>query len=60
MENLLLTETETCHVIGVSRSTLRKIWAAGELKPVKIGRAVRWVAEDVTAYVARLRERSMY
>ena len=56
MQKLLLTETETGEVTGFSRSTLRKLWAQGELQPVRVGRSIRYVTEDVEAFVARLRE----
>ena len=56
MQKLLLTERETEAAVNMSRSTLRKLWAKGELKPVHVGRSIRYVADEVTAYVARLRE----
>jgi predicted DNA-binding transcriptional regulator AlpA len=56
MEKLLLTERETEAAINMSRSTLRKLWAKGELQPVHVGRSIRYLADEVTAYVARLRE----
>jgi excisionase family DNA binding protein len=58
MQKLLLTETETGQVTGLSRSTLRKLWAQGDLQPVHIGRSIRFVAADVEAFITRLRERA--
>lgn len=56
MQKLLLTETEAGQITGLSRSTLRKLWAQGRLVPLHIGRSIRYPMADVEAFVARLRE----
>ncbi|MDP9315571.1 MAG: helix-turn-helix domain-containing protein [Chloroflexota bacterium] len=50
---LLLRAEEAAHLLGVSRATVYNLLASGELRGVKIGRAVRvsratllrWIAE---------------
>ena len=57
MDKLLLNEKEVGEITGLSRSTLRKLWAEGTLgAPLKIGRSIRWPMADIAAFVARLRE----
>lgn len=57
MEKLLLNEKEVGEITGLSRSTLRKLWAEGTLGvPLKIGRSIRWPMAEIEAFVARLRE----
>lgn len=56
MQKLLLTETEVGEITNLSRSTLRKLWAAGKLVPLKVGRSVRYPTDDVRSFVARLQE----
>ena len=55
---LLLTESETCERLGLSRSTLRRLWSDGAISPVKIGRALRFPAAELERYVASLQERT--
>jgi excisionase family DNA binding protein len=57
MDKLLLTEREVGELTGLSRTTLRKLWAEGTLRaPLKIGRSIRWPMVEIEAFVARLRE----
>ena len=51
---LLLTESETGEVLGLSRSTLRRLWAQGTIKPVHIGRALRYKKSEIERFVTEL------
>ena len=51
----LLTKTEVCDKLGVSRPTLDRIVAAGELDAVRIRRQVRFFEQDVLRYLSRCR-----
>ena len=53
---LLLTEVEAGAVLHLSRTTLRKLWRAGKLVPLKIGRSVRYTQADIDRFVRRLSE----
>ena len=54
MDNLLLTELEACGKLRIGRSTLRKLWAGGRIRPVHIGRSLRFPASEVERYVREL------
>ncbi|MDO8751539.1 MAG: helix-turn-helix domain-containing protein [Dehalococcoidia bacterium] len=56
MQQLLYTEAQVCEAYQLSRSTLRRKMAEGAITPVRIGRSIRFLAADVLAFVARLRE----
>lgn len=54
MENkLLASPDEACEELGVRRSTLFKLLAAGEIPSIKIGRLRRIPFESLRAYVQR-------
>ncbi len=44
---------EAASRLGLSRSTLYELIAAGELRVIKVGRAVRIPAADLVAWVER-------
>ena len=52
---LLLTETEAGIALGLSRSTLRRLWAEGALNPVHIGRSLRFPTSEIERFVSELR-----
>ena len=55
----LLTIPETCERLRCSRMTLHRLThEQRELTPIKQGRAVRYVADDVDAYIRRQLERA--
>ena len=54
MDNILLTESETCKQLHLGRSTLRRLMAEGAIKPVRIGRSLRFPAKEVERFVADL------
>ena len=56
MPQLLFTEAQICEAYQLSRSTIRRKVVEGAIVPVRIGRAVRFAAADVEAFVDRLRE----
>ncbi len=50
---LLLTIDETAEQLKVCRKTIYNLFSAGELRRVRIGRAVRVPADDVRALIER-------
>lgn len=52
---LLYRPAEAAETLGVSRARLYQLLAAGELGSVKIGVSRRIPADDLRAYVSRLR-----
>ena len=55
MERLLLRIPEAGETLGLGRSKLYELIAAGDLEVVKIGKSVRIPDEALRAYVERLR-----
>ena len=53
-EERLLNEREVAELIGVSKSTLRRMVSANEFpKPIRIGkRAIRWRKSEVLEWLA--------
>ena len=51
MDSLLLTEREACERLKLGRSTLRRLWAEGAIKPIKIGRSLRFLSSDLQRFV---------
>jgi excisionase family DNA binding protein len=56
-DRLLLTYAEAAKRLGIGRTTLYKQVWAGRLKPVRIGRAVRFTPAELDTYVSSLAER---
>jgi excisionase family DNA binding protein len=54
MEPSLLRPPEVAQQLGLGRSKVYQLIAAGELRTVHIGRAVRIPTAEVAAFVARL------
>jgi excisionase family DNA binding protein len=50
----LVTPPQTRTYLQVSMTTLRKLARDGALRPIGIGRALRYRRADIEAYVARL------
>ena len=50
---LLLRLPEAARALGIARSTLYQLLAAGELPTIHIGRAVRIPAEALDEFIAR-------
>ncbi|KLL09987.1 MULTISPECIES: helix-turn-helix domain-containing protein [Protofrankia] len=55
MNKLLLTAAEAAAVLGVGRSTVYELMAAGQIESVRIGRSRRIPRVALVAYVDRLR-----
>jgi excisionase family DNA binding protein len=53
-ENSLLTSRQVAGILSVSRPTVYRLVAVGELPVVKIGAATRFRPRDVDALVERL------
>jgi len=51
---LLLTARQVCALLRISRTTLRELENNDVLMPVRIGRAVRYLVDDVYKYIAWL------
>ena len=58
MDKMLLTERETCEELKLGRSTLRRLMAEGDIKPVRIGRALRFPAKEIERFVADLQAKT--
>jgi excisionase family DNA binding protein len=54
IEQLLLTTTQAARALGVSRTTIYKLIAKGELVPTHIGRSARISLAELRRFVARL------
>lgn len=55
----LLKQTDVCRLLGVSRTTLYALMNSDEaLAPLRLGRCLRWRAEDITAYIDNLPKRA--
>lgn len=55
MEKLLLTAEETAKVMGIGRTKVFELIAAGAMESVRIGGSRRIPASAIQEYVARLR-----
>ncbi|KLL09503.1 excisionase family DNA-binding protein, partial [Protofrankia coriariae] len=53
MNKLLLTAAEAAAVLGVGRSTVYELMAAGQIESVRIGRSRRIPRAALVAYVDR-------
>lgn len=52
---LLLTATDICELLHMSRRWLHRAVSAGQFpRPLKIGRASRWRRDDVLTFVENL------
>ncbi len=54
----LLKPSEAALFLAVSERTIKRLTARGELPHVRVGRSMRFVMEDLLAYVAGNRRRS--
>jgi excisionase family DNA binding protein len=52
----LLTVQGVCEVLGISRQTVYRLTARGDLRPTRVGDRLRFVPEDIRDYVERNRE----
>ena len=52
----LLTKTEVCELLQISRPTLDRIVAAGEIEVLRIGGQVRFSQQELLRYLGRCRE----
>jgi excisionase family DNA binding protein len=53
----LLTADQVAEILGVTRLTVYRQVYAGELRPVKIGRMVRFEPQEIDDFIARNRTR---
>ena len=58
MEKVLLSIPEAAERLSLGRSKLYELMAAGELKAVRIGRAVRLATSEVDRFAERLQEQA--
>ena len=58
-EPILLTAEEAGRVLGVGRTTIYRLMREGELTGVSIGASRRFPRDEITEYVAKLREREL-
>ena len=59
MDQLLLTEKDVGDTLSVSRSTIRKLMATGQLPFCHVGRSLRFHRLDVEALAETLRRDSV-
>jgi len=52
----LLTKAEVCEALQISRATLDRIVAAGEIETLRIGGQVRFSQQELLCYLGRCRE----
>lgn len=52
----VLRVPEVCELLGISRAHLYRIVERGEITAVRMGRSVRFLAEDVRSFLAAHRE----
>lgn len=52
----LLTAAQTADVLAISRSKVYLLMAAGELKPIHIGRSTRILHDDVIDFIRQRRD----
>ena len=50
----LLNEAQAGHLLGISRSTLRRLMVQQRLRPVRIGRSVRFTTSELRRSVSEL------
>jgi len=58
MEKQLYTLPEVQEALSLGRSKVYELMAAGELKPLRVGRAVRFRAQEIETFVERLQAAS--
>ena len=58
MEKVLLSIPEAAERLSLGRSKLYELMTAGELKAVRIGRAVRLHTSEIDRFAERLREQA--
>lgn len=51
IEPLLLSTEAAAEILGLSRRTIQQLQARGELRPIRVGRAVRFHVEDLRNWV---------
>jgi excisionase family DNA binding protein len=54
----LLTPQQAADALGISKATLERLAADGEVRRLKVRGSVRYSAGDLNAYVARLTDRA--
>jgi len=54
MEKVLYTLPEVQEALSLGRSKVYELIGQGELRPLRVGRAVRFRAQEVEAFVERL------
>lgn len=55
----LLDVRQVAERLGISPSTVRRLWDAGDLPAVKVRRRRLWAATEVDAYVRRLQGKAV-
>ena len=55
-QKYLLRIPEVCESLGLSRSKVYTLIAAGDLPVVRVGKSVRVTAEDLSLWIAKLSE----
>ncbi|MBF8267733.1 MAG: Helix-turn-helix domain [Dehalococcoidia bacterium] len=51
---VLLSERETMEALGIGRTLLRRMWAEGRIKPVKVGRRLLFHVDEVRRFAEEM------
>ena len=57
-ERLLVDEREAARMLAISPRAMWSLGASGEIPPVRVGRAKRYLVADVHEYIARKRKQA--
>lgn len=55
-ERLLVSVNDAAAMLSLSRRTVQSLQAAGELRPIRVGKLVRFAVDDLRAWVESKRE----
>jgi excisionase family DNA binding protein len=53
MLHKLLNAKEATEILGISRSSLYKLVRQGEVQAIRFGKSVRFLPEDIEAYIQK-------
>ena len=59
VDKMLLTDKEAAYRLGVSQSTIWNLIRAGDLRPVRIGRLVRFPVGELERFIAERPSRAV-
>jgi excisionase family DNA binding protein len=54
MNPILLTEPQACEFLNLGRSTLRRLWTEKTIRPIKLGKSLRFSIAELERFVINL------